>query len=494
MLCLLAGAANSLAAQEVSVTNLQVASNNEITFNVSWGNRAGVWSDTVWVFVDYFNMDKQQMWRLPVANVQSSAGAAYLAPSNNAGFYIKGNARSAGNFSTAVTLTPVAGVVTTGSIRPCVYVTDYPPTGEYNLSGSSVTATLTGTAPYSVQYNDGSSATLTSSSVSITNGNGISTLVDATGNEGTIDCGAALPTVTGSTGTPRCGAGTVTIYATPSTGAVIDWYATATGGASLTTSNAYTTPNIGGSTTYYAQARHTTTGCVSTSRMPVVATVNATPPTPGLTQNGPKKSGTGVTFTASGGTNYQWTGVFNGQTGNPKTSSTATGSYTTSVRSYVTANGIACYSGYTGNVTGVVENAAPTIPGIAWTKTQVLPSQYTWANAPSACPSGMPTQAEFQKMVDAGYTWRAANSGYGNTENGTFFGSNSGACTVANGNCLFLPARGHNGNYVGTLGYYWSSAQNPSNTINAYRLYFNNGNSSVRTSSKTNGFSVVCVQ
>ncbi len=185
----------------------------------------------------------------------------------------------------------------------------------------------------------------------------------------------------------------------------------------------------------------------------ITAYVNVAPSVPSLTQNGPKK-GAGVTFYASGGTNYQWTGAFNGQTGSSKTTAATEGNYTTSVRNYVTANGITCYSAYTGNVTGVVEKAGPTIPGLAWTNTQVLGSQYSWKSAQSACPSGwrLPTRAEFQAMINAGSTWRTANSGYGNTENGKFFGSNSAACTIANGNCVFLPARPN-----GSNGSYWSS-------------------------------------
>ncbi len=218
--------------------------------------------------------------------------------------------------------------------------------------------------------------------------------------------------------------------------------------------------------------------------------MNVTPVTPSLTQNGPKKSGTGVTFTASGGTTYDWAGAFTGA-GASKTSSTATGSYTARVRNVVTTNSKTCYSAYTGNVTGVVENAGP-IPGVTWTSTQVLGTQYTWSAAQSACPSGwrLPTSAEFQKMVDAGYTWRAANSGYGNTEAGTFFGTNSGSCTIANGNCIFLPARGYNGSNIGTNGLYWSSTQYTSDHY--YNLHFYSGSSYVGYNN-TN-FSVLCVQ
>ncbi len=225
----------------------------------------------------------------------------------------------------------------------------------------------------------------------------------------------------------------------------------------------------------------------------ITAYVNVTPVTPSLTQNGPKKSGTGVTFTASGGTAYDWAGAFSGS-GASKTSSTATGSYTARVRNVVTTNSKTCYSAYTSNVTGVVEKGVPTIPGVTWTNTQVLASQYTWNQAQSACPSGwrLPTRDEFQKMVDAGSTWRVANSGYGNTEAGTFFGTNSESCTLANGNCIFLPARGHNGNDIGTYGGCWSSTRNYSNY--RYGLFFTPHYSSVSYDYDYDGCSVLCVQ
>ena len=116
MLCLLAGAANNLAAQEVSVTNLQVASDNTITFNVSVGEP--VEPVELWVFVDYFNMDKQQMWRLPISSARltnsSDAGAKVrMIAGNNAGFYIEGSATSA-VFTAGVSVTPYDTPITGG--------------------------------------------------------------------------------------------------------------------------------------------------------------------------------------------------------------------------------------------------------------------------------------------------------------------------------------------------------------------------------------------
>ncbi|MFY7886313.1 MAG: immunoglobulin domain-containing protein, partial [Dolichospermum sp.] len=58
------------------------------------------------------------------------------------------------------------------------------------------------------------------------------------------------------TTTPRytCGAGTVNLSATSTPGSTINWYAAASGGASIGTGNNFTTPNITTTTTYYVAA------------------------------------------------------------------------------------------------------------------------------------------------------------------------------------------------------------------------------------------------
>ena len=87
-------------------------------------------------------------------------------------------------------------------------------------------------------------------------------------------------TPTGVNGS-RTLAGTVSISATTGTGITADWYANATGGNVLSGGSgtlSFTTPSISATTTYYVQARNSTTGCVSSARTAVVATVNY--PTP----------------------------------------------------------------------------------------------------------------------------------------------------------------------------------------------------------------------
>jgi hypothetical protein len=123
---------------------------------------------------------------------------------------------------------------------------------------------------------------------------------------GTIN---VLPTVTGSSGASRCESGTVTLTATPSSGAAIEWYEVSTEGSINSTDNTYT-PDVTEIKTYYAQAKHSTTGCVSAlPRTEVVATVISNPViTTQPAADTSVCSGSTVTLTvvASPATAYQW--------------------------------------------------------------------------------------------------------------------------------------------------------------------------------------------
>ncbi len=87
------------------------------------------------------------------------------------------------------------------------------------------------------------------------------------------------PTITATTPAARNDAGIVTISANASAGTV-NWYAAATGGASLGTGANFTTPIISATTSYFVDA--TANNCTST-RSEIVATVNTSPGT--LVQN-----------------------------------------------------------------------------------------------------------------------------------------------------------------------------------------------------------------
>ena len=88
---------------------------------------------------------------------------------------------------------------------------------------------------------------------------------------------ATSPTAPTVTNGSRSLAGTVSLSASVPAGNTIDWYANVTGGNVLSGglgTLTFTTPSISTTTTYYVQARNSSTGCVSSTRTAVVATVN----------------------------------------------------------------------------------------------------------------------------------------------------------------------------------------------------------------------------
>jgi hypothetical protein len=133
----------------VTVSNLNVASGT-VTFNVSWNNEHPtdfLWSDSVWVFVDYNNAGKMERLLLSGATLSapswSAATVIFGKDDNKQGAWVVGNARSAGSFSATVqlrsTIVDVAGA--------CAYASNYPPIGEYTATNK---IEFTGTPMYNV--------------------------------------------------------------------------------------------------------------------------------------------------------------------------------------------------------------------------------------------------------------------------------------------------------------------------------------------------------
>ncbi|MBP9848351.1 MAG: fibronectin type III domain-containing protein, partial [Flavobacterium sp.] len=73
-------------------------------------------------------------------------------------------------------------------------------------------------------------------------------------NSNTVFVEVYNPAITAITEAERCGTGTVTLGAVANASATINWYAAATGGASLATGSTFTTPSIATTTTFYAEA------------------------------------------------------------------------------------------------------------------------------------------------------------------------------------------------------------------------------------------------
>lgn len=164
--------------------------------------------------------------------------------------------------------TVTLGAVTTGGTLNWYSV----PTGGTSLgTGTSFTTpTLSGNQFF---YVDASTGTCTSARTAV-----LATMY-------------VMPTVTG-TANSRCDAGTVTLSASVNVG-TISWYANASGGVAIGTGTTFVTPSISITTTYYAESVNGT--CTST-RIPVIATVNTSPT---ITSTTPDTICSGETFIIS---------------------------------------------------------------------------------------------------------------------------------------------------------------------------------------------------
>jgi hypothetical protein len=171
--------------------------------------------------------------------------------------------------------------------------------------GAAVVATLTG---------DGSAATFSSSfgagiysAWTIPGGTFCPAEVTGTHEVSEIP----LPTMPTAASTySRCGSGTVTFNATAPGSCTIDWYTSSTGTTRVSGGSSITSisPSLTATTTYHAQARNTTTGCVSTTRLAVTGTVISVPvitthPATTATCSGSTVS---LSVVASNATAYQW--------------------------------------------------------------------------------------------------------------------------------------------------------------------------------------------
>jgi hypothetical protein len=267
------------------------------TFNVSWNKNAmpaAIWSDTVWVFVDYNN--NGVMTRLPLLpgatlTATSPGGKVIEETGNNKGVWVAGNARSAGSFSATVKL-----LTATADLNGlCAYAINYQPVGEY-ISGTEIS--FTGTPPYDLVFKSGGTLTINAGSFVLTEA--LQSFTDMTGAPCSFTCiPPAAPT--NPSANSRCGSGAVTFSATVPSSITIDWYDASSGGSVVSGGSGVTSfsPTLTQTTTYYAKARNTNTpGCVSSSRLGVTGTVRAY----GSAGSAPGQCGCGTGLTNCSGT------------------------------------------------------------------------------------------------------------------------------------------------------------------------------------------------
>ncbi|MBK9413325.1 MAG: CotH kinase family protein [Bacteroidetes bacterium] len=131
----------------------------------------------------------------------------------------------------------------------------------------------------------------------------------------------------------RCGTGTVVL--TASSPVNVNWYSSASGGTVLGTGLSFTTPPIGTTTTFYADAG---SGCNS-ARVPVQAIVNSVPTLPVAADVSRCNSGT-VTLTASSNGPLTWYSTSTGGTALGTGSTFTTPSLTSTTTYYVEAGDV----------------------------------------------------------------------------------------------------------------------------------------------------------
>ena len=191
-----------------------------------------------------------------------------------------------------------SNIVCSGDLS--TYSIDYTSDGTVTSTAGTVTATQVTDIP------SGTNVTLTATL------NGCTTTASITAPD--CNCPTVNPPANPNGPTICEGATTPALTVTVGAGETADWYAAASGGAALASGTTSYTPSdtAPGGYTYYAEARNTTDGCVSSTRTPVVLTINANPT---LTLVGTTCSGDLSTYTidfASNGTVTSTAGTVSG--------------------------------------------------------------------------------------------------------------------------------------------------------------------------------------
>jgi hypothetical protein len=368
----------------VTVSGLVVTAGTA-TFNVSWQSvgMPTLWSDTVWVWVDYNNAG--MMERLPLSagatlTETSAPGVGKVVPvdGNTQGVWVVGNARSAGSFSATVKL----HTATADLAGACAYASNYLPVGEYS-SSDATEIVFTGTPMYTIVLKDNGGSTITRQSgspFSVPASYTVQSFTDKTGAPGTIKC------------IPMTGNIDFTVPASISKGLVASFAATTSGfttppAAALT----YTWSAPGFSPDTHTGATYTPTAPVTTGSYPVTLTapsegycdlersktvtvIDCIPSTVydlEVSASGFCEGGTGVTFALSGteyGRSYE---LYKGAeivatlegTGSatPFNGAMTEGNYTAQV---LASNGY-CEATMSGTSVTIYRNPLPTVPVIA---------------------------------------------------------------------------------------------------------------------------------
>ncbi len=344
----------SYAASCVSVK--QVSANyatKQVTFDVVWSTCTGTHNYKTWVIVDYRTVNANGTKGVWTRAAISGTSVGTLVSASK-GVWVTGSASKTQRVTFTLSGMPAR-------YDWCANALDYPPqaimsNGTYTLKGTSP-FTINGSTTLGANVKTYTGACVTSVTDVTNNPEGVGTnpacTAGAMASTGQALCSGSAYTTIGSTTAASGGDGRIT-YQWLRNGSVIS-------GATATTY----LPTQAGTYTRQAKDGMCNTAWVTSSGSWVV-TVVSIPAVPTLTATNPCY-GTAITFTSSsvsGATGYQWTGAgVTASSGTARTKAskaTTAGSYIAQVRAYKTASGITCYSAYTSNFTGVINNGTTT--------------------------------------------------------------------------------------------------------------------------------------
>ena len=281
----------------ITISNFAAAPGKEdapttLTFNIQWEPRSDgqVWSDTVWVFVDYNN--KGTMTRLPLAtgatltNPSWDGAEVIEVPGNDKGVWVVGNARATqGAFTATVQLVETWRATSLHGL--CIYAINYPPRAQYTDDGN---IKLNGTPPFYLTYSNGSAATVTADKAmsTITLTGTLASFTDASLAPGVINCKTPAQQTLQSSATVYCadGAGVTLSLSNTEKGAIYRlWKGDDDAGSVTGNGSAMTFTNQHQKGTYTATVEATAQFCAATLTSRVTVTEVTQPAEAGLPPN-----------------------------------------------------------------------------------------------------------------------------------------------------------------------------------------------------------------
>ena len=218
-------------------------------------------------------------------------------------------------FRTAVELTILPKPTISVSSSPtCVFRLFSPTTYQLQVNVSTGTVTSTAGTVTNTSGNDWAITNVPSGTdivVTVTDGNGCANQLPVTAPN--CACPVVSAPISGGNNSYCIGDVVPSITASVGIGETVDWYNSASGGTLLLLGNTTYTP--AGSGTFYAEARNTTTNCISGARTAIVVTQD----TPSTVAIGPDQSiftgGNAIfTFTATNADSFQWQLSTDGET------------------------------------------------------------------------------------------------------------------------------------------------------------------------------------